>query len=492
MTFIPDTSEGDPFDDMALQAQKYVGQTLPDGGKILSLIGIGGMAAVYKVLMPVKAAKEGGKEVALKMLHQKYAADPDQVRRVKREFLVLAGLNHPNLVTVEGDGVTHDGRYYYCMPLLEGKSLDRVVDDEHEQARFLSWRRWCQWGISIAEGMQYAHKNGVIHRDLKPQNIFLSKSGRVHEHIRVMDFGLVQVRQAKGRQVTRLTMASAQFGTPAYMSPEQCMDAGGVDGRSDIYALGCIFYEFATGRVPFEGESGGEIMLQHMGVPVKPVMGYIVDPTFPQALASLIEKMLAKNPADRVQTMEEVVIALANILGLTIGEGDAPIESRITIPRGSDDETVEEAMVSPVPKAPDQHLSVAPAITSHPKTVPLPGNRRRLMVVGGATLLGLLAALGVRSLLVSSDPVHSSTPRLTTRSVEPPSPVVPAPVPAPEPVRAPITEPPTPPPPVLAPPVAPVAVVPPVRTRVRRPPRHGRQCNDEYGFEVPCATLHRH
>jgi serine/threonine-protein kinase len=263
---------------------------------IQALIGRGGMGAVYRATDPTL-----GRAVALKVLPAEVATDHERIERFRREARALAALNHPNIVTiysVEQAGDSH----FLTMELVAGQPLDSLL-----AGGVLPIDRVTQLGITIAGALAAAHDKGIVHRDLKPANIIVSDSGIT----KVLDFGVSKFREAADpldASMTRMaTQAGTIVGTPAYMSPEQ-VRGDDVDARTDIFSLGVILYELATGVRPFPGHSTMEIasaVLNHTPAPTTTLR-----PTMPAGLAATIARCLEKQASARLASMREVREAL--------------------------------------------------------------------------------------------------------------------------------------------------------------------------------------
>ena len=274
---------------------------------VLRELGGGGMATVY-----VAEDLKHHRKVAVKVLRPELAAalGPE---RFTREIEIAAQLQHPHILPLLDSGEA-DGLLYYVMPYVEGESLrDRLVRQGelpvHEAVKLL-----CE----IVDALAYAHAQGVVHRDIKPDNVMLS--GR---HALVMDFGVAKaVSEATGRQ--SLTTAGVALGTPAYMAPEQASADPHLDHRVDIYAVGAVAYELLAGRPPFTGASTQQVLAAHIAQSPEPITAH--RPTIPPALSQALMKCLAKRPADRWQTAEELLAQLEPLL--TPSGGTTPAETR--------------------------------------------------------------------------------------------------------------------------------------------------------------------
>lgn len=265
--------------------------------EILAPIGVGGMGEVFRASDP-----RLGREIAIKALPDSMAHDPERLARFQREARAVAALNHPHIVTiysVEEIGGVH----FLTMELVEGHSLNRLIP-ETGQPPGLALEQIVEIGSALADALSAAHEKGIIHRDLKPANLMVSKEGR----LKVLDFGLAKdLRPASPTDVTQTladkTEAGIALGTPSYMSPEQV--AGRLlDHRTDIFSLGVVLHEMATGRRPFAGDSTAELISAILRDPPPPVAQ--LRPDLPSDLGRIIRRCLEKDPARRIQTARDV------------------------------------------------------------------------------------------------------------------------------------------------------------------------------------------
>ena len=255
-------------------------------------IGSGGMADVYiadDLLL--------GREVAVKVLHAQYAADPAFIQRFRHEAQAAANLNHPNIVNIYDWGNEGD-LYYIVMEYVEGRDLKDILRSE---GRILP-ERAAEIAAEISAALQFAHRRNLVHRDIKPHNVFITDIGKV----KVMDFGIA--REGNGEGITQTGMV---MGTPQYISPEQAQGLG-VDGRSDIYSLGVVLYEMLTGQVPFDDPN--PLTIAYKQVREDPMPPSVVDPEIPPTLEAIVMKAMAKNPANRFQSAQEMKADLLRFL----------------------------------------------------------------------------------------------------------------------------------------------------------------------------------
>ena len=267
--------------------------------RILSKIGVGGMADVYKGEDTLL-----GRPVAIKILHANFASDDEFVSRFKREAQAAGKLNHPNIVNMYDVGYDQD-MHYIIMEYVDGETLKEYITRHHR----LSIDEAVKITISIGEGLEHAHAMGIVHCDIKPHNVIITNTGRV----KVTDFGI-----ARAMNSTNTVMyTNSIMGSAHYLSPEQASGKS-VDGNTDIYSLGVVLYEMLTGKVPFEGDTPIAVALKHVREKVIPPTRY--NPSIPPLLESVVLKALAKNPADRFESISEMMGDLRLSQGFTMGK----------------------------------------------------------------------------------------------------------------------------------------------------------------------------
>lgn len=300
----PSTQSFEPpaIDGAGIQAFLKPGEVASGRYRVLSLIGHGGMGMVYKVEQIFLA-----KELAMKVLSTRCVSDIT-VRRFQTEARAAFGIDHPNLISVHDFGLLDERVPFLVMDYISGESLaDRI------SARgTLSVGEAVPIFLRICFGLGYAHQQGVIHRDIKPSNIMLvdNMDAREEGSVKIVDFGIAKFTQSEKNDIQALTRTGEVFGSPLYMSPEQCSGSP-VDERSDIYSLGCVFFEALTGTTPFVGANALSTMMLHLGEKTPSMKEASMGKEFPPLLEQIIVKMLAKSAGDRYQNMAQVAGDLA-------------------------------------------------------------------------------------------------------------------------------------------------------------------------------------
>jgi serine/threonine protein kinase len=273
---------------------------------VLDFAGGGGMGCVYKA-----RHRDTGKVVALKTLSPALADTTEAVERFQREVETWKRLEHPHIVAVLDSGQASSGPFL-VMEYVEGRDLYTFV----KLSGPLPIPQSVSCVLQAASGLQYAHEQGVVHRDVKPSNLLLDERGIV----RLVDLGLVRLMRLDLSEPTapgRLTRQKQMLGTPDYMSPEQARDPRTADARSDIYSLGCTWHFLLTGRSPYGGDTDIMRLLAHREQPVPSLR--VMRPHVPEEADAIFQKMLAKRPEDRFQTMAEVITALQTSVTVEAG-----------------------------------------------------------------------------------------------------------------------------------------------------------------------------
>ncbi len=268
--------------------------------KIASTIGEGGMGTVYLAQHRILPQKFALKILAQSLVSEKYW------QRFQAEAKTLAALKHPNLVQVFDLGIHENSVFYYSMDYLEGRNLEDILAKDGPP----TLERTIEIFLAVLDGLAYAHRNGIVHRDIKPANIFICNKGTSSSEVKILDFGIAKL--VKGDKAGQeLTAVGEIFGSPYYMSPEQCM-GNAVDSRSDIYSVGCSLFETLTGFVPFEADSSLAIALMHQENE-PPLLSDVASVELPTSVDTVISKCMAKLPRDRYQSAKELALDLERI-----------------------------------------------------------------------------------------------------------------------------------------------------------------------------------
>jgi tRNA A-37 threonylcarbamoyl transferase component Bud32 len=292
---------------------RWTGQTLAGRYQIDDLIGRGGMSSVYRA-----TDSNLKRMVAVKFIHQHLTGEPEFLRRFQTEAEAVAQLRHPNIIQVF-DFSDAEGQYYMVMEMVAGESLQQRLRRLNEANRKFSTEEAIKIIAAVCDGVDYAHKRGMIHRDIKPANIMLSVQGDAI----LADFGIAKIAGA-----TTHTAAGAVIGTAMYMSPEQIRGEQ-IDGRTDIYALGITLFEMVCGRPPFKADSAMTVLMMHLDDPLPDVRE--LNPDVPPGLAAVLEKALAKKPEDRYATAGEMAAALRALADGTIPAAAPPTDAETVI-----------------------------------------------------------------------------------------------------------------------------------------------------------------
>ncbi len=281
---------------------------LIDDYELRDVLGVGTVGTIY-----LGVHRQSGQRVAVKRLHASVCKDPLIRARFKREMSILGRVRHRNIVAYYGGG--NDGQsLYYIMEVVDGGTVKEVL----ESTGPLPWTAVAELGVQICSALQWAHNHGVVHRDLKPGNLFLSRQA----DLKLGDFGIA-------RDLTRSDLSANGFtvGTHAYMAPEQITGDASISGKADLYALGCCLFEMLTGRKPFTGENYAQLFDQHFKQDPPSVIGLGVD--CPAELDALIVRLLAKHADDRPFNARQVQAELLQMLEDRQGTGREVLVQRI-------------------------------------------------------------------------------------------------------------------------------------------------------------------
>lgn len=297
---------GRKFDRKKLDKSKLSGSELKEGTivggafKIVSVIGRGGMGVVYKASQTAL-----GRVCALKVLSPELV-NAQNWKRFQNEAKVMAGLTHPCLIQIYDLGIHDSSLPFYAMDYLQGQDLESIIRESGP----LSLTQTINIFVKALDGFGYAHRNGIIHRDIKPGNIFLCHDPSGELSVKLLDFGILKLTDP-GSDAQSMTATGEVFGSPFYMSPEQCMGEA-VDARSDIYSIGCSLYEVLTGVVPFDGETPLDTVMLHIEED-PPTLSFNSKRAFAPAIERVVARCLAKEPRKRYQNAKELALDLERI-----------------------------------------------------------------------------------------------------------------------------------------------------------------------------------
>ena len=377
-----------------------IGQTIEGRYKVEALLGEGGMGLVYRARHTAL-----GKTLAIKVLRPDVSKDDEVLQRFKQEAQSASNIGNQHIVDVSDFGVTPNGATYFAMEFLDGVDLITAVDESKK----MKADRVVHIGKQLCRALGAAHDAGIVHRDLKPENVYLIRRNGDDNFVKVLDFGIAKVADSG----TRLTRAGEVFGTPHYMSPEQ---SGGkeVDHRTDIYALGVMFYEMLTGQVPFDADNMMGILTKHMYE--DPIPPTVREPMIPDGLEAVVLKCLAKDRQHRYQSMAELKVDLDRVeVGLEIAASEfnalratrppSKIDRRFQIAIGVAAVLAASALVwvmassEPEPIAAKEPINLTQIV---PIAVPLGGNRAN---TNSSAAEGEVIRPPARSIQVLSQPI---------------------------------------------------------------------------------------
>ena len=411
----PDTTTLCPSDGVALEKtdDSLLGQILAGKYRIDERLSEGGMGTVYKgthVLMD--------KTVAIKVLRPSLAADEKIVARFSREARAASKISHPHALSVTDFGEDQNGTVFLVMEYVDGRTLKDIIRQEGP----MPLARVVEIIKQVGSALDAAHVQGVVHRDLKSDNIMLLNTMNA-DYAQVLDFGIAKIKEREGEYNPGLTAPDLVIGTPQYMSPEQCSQAPDIDARSDTYSLGVIIYEMLVGHVPFTGGSPTEIMLKQMQQPAPSILNERSD--VPPAVAQVVARALEKLPHDRYASAGELID------DLTIAAGMQPVVARasskpLEVPTGSggfvnddlDEETVvRKRITTPMPKPSSPYESSSLA-SFNPWKILVPS------VIGLLLIFGAIYAFTRRSATPTTEaqPASGLTADPNSQPVEPAQP----------------------------------------------------------------------
>ena len=361
-----------------------IGQTIDGRYQVTGIIGEGGMGTVYRA-----QHTRIGRPVAIKCLHVEYAANQQALQGFFDEARAAATLNHPNIAEATDMGELRDGSPYLVLELLDGRSLH----DEIDYVGRLSVRRSLRIARQIAQGVKAAHEAGIIHRDLKSDNVFLIERDKNPDHVKIFDFGVARIL---GQQ---LTHPGQIVGTPEFMPPEQMTDPDSIDARADVYAVGAILYHMLSGKVPY-GETAlpaADLRQKILAELPQPITGV------PEDIRVMVEAAMTRDRDDRIGSMSELITRIDQIV---LPGSSSPSILMPKIPRRN--KARDSAAV---------HLSAAVARQPVAK---VSARRPRALLVSGAVVVGRIGAYFIvckapKTPRSARDPRNPRTSRLPTQ-----------------------------------------------------------------------------
>ena len=379
-------------------ATRWIGRVIDDRYKIVELLGEGGMGAVF-----VAEHMRLHKLVAFKTIRTEFAAHSQAEARFTREALATARLDHPHVASAIDYGPLPEGGAYLVTQLVRGESLSKRLESGP-----LPWLQVAQLGSQIADALAAAHVIGIVHRDLKPDNILLEQRRDGVLHARVVDFGIARVSGEQGGTIADvaqpITRAGAVIGTPGYMAPEQAV-GGQIDFRVDLYALGVVLWECVTGQMLWQGDSLTELYARQLSRPAPSLRGDV-----PDALAGIIDRLLARTPTDRPSSAQEVRDELRR-LALSNEFSGAPTPAATGSARSSVAPTPGEVTVADIKPANEAATALSEISESAPRRTP-----RAVWVV--AALVLVLVAVWLAS---GTDPAPPTSTATSTPSERAPA-----------------------------------------------------------------------
>lgn len=435
-----------------------------DRYEVESTLGTGGFGSVYLARHTII-----GTRVALKVLSPRHSTTPGMVQRFLREAQTAAGIGNPHIVNVSDAGVTPEGMPFLAMEVLEGEDLEARL----RRSGPMPLPEAIDVVLQILAGLEAAHFAGIVHRDMKPANVFLTRGADGRPFVKLLDFGISKVMDPTA--TSHLTGAGTTLGTPAYMAPEQLENTAGVDNRADLYAVGAVLFETITGRLPYAADSLSDLLQRVQGRPADRLDTHMRGA--PPALVAFLQRSLAPQREHRFQSAADMRRELNDIrAGLAFSPAQpTPVMGAWPATSG------------PV-AAPSVPMMSAPMVSAPPLQASEPPSRNIGLWIAGAVgaLLLPLACIGagVATYVLSAQPVEVAE-----------APSAPAPLPAPAPAPAPIPAPPAPVAPVPTPPpppIAPAEIGPPVAVPVPEgsaacsvPVSHQVACDREWDEQIP-------
>ncbi|MBX7196815.1 MAG: serine/threonine protein kinase, partial [Sandaracinaceae bacterium] len=380
------------------QRVDLTGRVLMNKLRVERLLGEGGMGAVYEVEHLITRHRR-----ALKVMHSKLATNAETIARFIREAGVAGTLRTPYVVETFDAGQLDDGSPYVLMELLEGRPLSALF----EAPTPLSAGRLVGLICQVLEGLAVAHRAGIVHRDIKPDNVFVGNDDRGLERVRILDFGISKFTQGQPDYQGTLTTEGAMMGTPYYMSPEQALGVKDIDARSDLYSVGVMLYEGLARKRPYEGQTLAALVLKIHHGDHEPIRDLV--PGLPKGLGDAVERALSVEPARRFASSEEMLAAL-------VPHSDSQFVTSLQTLRNAAPqfaETLDAPVAVPVKVEP-------PVVARRPGWLPIAATVGIVIAVVGIGV-GVWAAQGDPA-PIEVTPTETSPPPTTSGAVEPTSP----------------------------------------------------------------------
>jgi serine/threonine-protein kinase len=384
----PDETKFCPNDGSTLRSAtgaSLIGSVIADRYHIEKKLGEGGMGAVY-----LGEHVKMGRKSAIKVMAQSMASDPEAIARFNREAANAARINHPNVCAIYDFGETREGIIYLAMEFIEGDSLNTLLKSQTA----LAPRRAAAILKQAADALQAAHDLGIVHRDLKPDNIMLARGRAGSEVVKVVDFGIAKAMG--GEEGQKVTKTGLVVGTPEYMSPEQ-LSGDVLDGRSDIYSLGLVFFRMLTGRLPFEADSAQETMIKRLTDEPMRLSEALPGVEFPARLQEVMDKVLQRMPSHRYASasqfahdVESAIAGMAESAPAVDTEGATQLISA----QGATAPLAKTEVAGASPRGPRTPTTPAPA-----PTVQAPTAGKRPVALIAASLVAVAAVGGTAAVM---------------------------------------------------------------------------------------------
>ncbi|MGE5186525.1 MAG: protein kinase domain-containing protein [Acidobacteriota bacterium] len=412
------------------KTQEFVGREIAGRYRILTKLGEGGMGAVFKgEQISLK------RQVAVKLLKPDLSANPQLLARFKIEAEAVAKLKHPNTVDIYDFGQDTDGTLFIAMEFIEGRSLRSAIHSEAPMPP----QRALHIAAQVAASLADAHAHSIVHRDLKPDNVMLQDRGRQRDIVRVLDFGIAKLRDDSRATQQAMTQAGDMLGTPQYMAPEQ-IKGEAIDGRTDVYALGCMLYEMLTARLPFEAATIMAMLSKHLMEGVVPPSQRRPDLPLGAELDRLVLTAMMKQPQARPPTMEAYGEQLAAVLAQLPPDPNRSASMPLSAAQPVITPPAHSAYVpSPTPPGP-QSYGQPPAVAAVPVQSQFPpsqlptlartsGPARRskaplwiavaLVVLGGGGAAAYFLTRESEPVASQPEPRHDDSPRVHDKKADP-------------------------------------------------------------------------